>query len=79
MEATLEKAHELSEARPDEAVSLLRSVCLAPGAVDADSLKHKEAAVYALASLLAKQHDAAALKTLLTELAPLFAAVSKAR
>jgi 26S proteasome regulatory subunit N6 len=79
----LEQARELSEARPAEAVALLRSVCLPPGGAPADggdaALKAREAAVTALAALLAKQRDAHALRALLSELRPLFAVIPKAK
>ncbi len=76
-EAQLERALELSDARPAEAAALLRALCLAPGA--GDDVKTREAAVHALASLLAKQRDAPALRALLTELRPLFAVIPKAK
>ena len=83
LEAQLESARELSEARPAEAVALLRAVCLPPGGAPAEggdaALKAREAAVHALAALLAKQQDAQALRALLSELRPLFAAIPKAK
>jgi len=83
LEEQLERARELSDARPAEAVALLRGVCLPPGGTSAEggdaALKAREAAVTALAALLAKQGDAAALRTLLSELRPLFAAIPKAK
>ena len=83
LEEQLERARELSDARPAEAVALLRGVCLPPGGAYSDggdaALKAREAAVTALAALLAKQHDAQALRALLSELRPLFAAIPKAK
>ena len=82
LEEQLERARELSDARPAEAVALLRGVCLPPGeasAADAGALKSREAAVHALAALLAKQRDAPALRALLSELRPLFAVIPKAK
>jgi|APGre2960657444_1045066.scaffolds.fasta_scaffold02451_5 26S proteasome regulatory subunit N6 len=76
-EQQLERALELCEARPAEAAALLRALVLSPGA--AEDLKSREAAVQALASLLAKQGDAPALRNLLTELRPLFALIPKAK
>ena len=83
LEEQLERARELSEARPAEAVALLRAVCLPPAGAPAEggdaALKAREAAVHALAALLAKQGEAAALRALLSELRPLFAAIPKAK
>jgi len=72
-------AAELADAKPAEAVALLRSVCLAPGSPGDAELKAREAAVGALCALLAKQRDAAALCALLSELRPLFAVIPKAK
>jgi len=85
-EGQLERALELTDARPGEAVTLLREICLAPlaapgttsGAGEND-FKTRETAVTTLASVLAKQRDAAALRGLLGELRPLFAALPKAK
>ena len=85
-EGQLERALELTDARPGEAVTLLRAICLAPlaapgttsGAGEND-FKTRETAVTTLASVLAKQRDAAALRGLLGELRPLFAALPKAK
>jgi 26S proteasome regulatory subunit N6 len=83
LQELLEQARELSEARPAEAIALLRAVCLPPGGAPADggdaALKAREAAVTALAALLAKQRDAHALRALLSELRPLFAVIPKAK
>ena len=80
----LERALELVDARPAEAVQLLRSVALAPllpagSASGPEDTKTRETAVTSLTSVLAKQRDAAALRALLGELRPLFAALPKAK
>jgi 26S proteasome regulatory subunit N6 len=75
----VEQAAELADAQPAAAAALLRAVALAPGAPGEADLKAREAAVTALASLLAQQRDAASLCTLLSELRPLFAAIPKAK
>jgi len=79
----LERALELVDARPGEAVTLLRAVALAPlqagSASGPDDTKTRETAVTTLTSVLAKQRDAPALRALLGELRPLFAALPKAK
>jgi hypothetical protein len=80
----LERALELVDARPAEAVTLLRAVVLAPlpqagSASGPDDTKTRETAVTTLTSVLAKQRDAPALRALLGELRPLFAALPKAK
>jgi 26S proteasome regulatory subunit N6 len=72
-------ADELSTAKPAEAIALYRAVSLGGSPAGEGELKTKEAAVCALAALLAKQGDAASLRTLLAELRPLFAVIPKAK
>lgn len=72
-------AQELEEAQPQQAISKLRNILLGEQANDADSLKVKEQALQSLANLYAKQRDAHALRTLLTDLRPLFALIPKAK
>ena len=84
MAAELERALELVDARPAEAVQLLRAVALAPlppgGAPSGpDDTKTRETAVTSLTAVLAKQRDAPALRALLGELRPLFSALPKAK
>jgi 26S proteasome regulatory subunit N6 len=70
---------QVESTKPADAVKTYRAVILGAGGSDADSVKVKEQAIDKLAKLLAKLKDASALKTLLTELRPLFALVPKAK
>ena len=67
------------EAEPAAAVQGLRGIALGEHPDDAETVKVREAAVQQLADLYAKQGDAAALKQLLVELRPMFAAIPKAK
>ncbi|KAI7843382.1 hypothetical protein COHA_002980 [Chlorella ohadii] len=60
-------------------VQALKAVVTAAGSSDAESLKVKDAALGRLTDLLVKAGDAVALRSLLTELRPLFAAIPKAK
>ena len=62
-----------------EAVATYRDVIFGVGGSDGDSVKAKESAIDKLSKLYAKLKDAPALRTLLTELRPLFATVPKAK
>ena len=64
---------------PARATQLYRSVIFGAGGTDAESVKVKESAVDRLAKLLARAGDAVSLKSVLTELRPLFKVVPKAK
>lgn len=72
-------AEEQAGSNPAAAAAALRGVVTGPAPNDAECLKVKEAALGKLTELLVKQRDAAALRALLTELRPLFAAIPKAK
>lgn len=61
------------------AVGLLREVVAGSAPNDAECLKVKEGALTKLTELLVEQRDAAALRSLLSDLRPLFAAIPKAK
>jgi len=62
-----------------EAVRLLRDIALGSHPNDLESIKVKENAVTKLAKLYADEQDAQAVRTLLTELRPLFGVLPKAK
>lgn len=64
---------------PEGAAAQLRDLVTGGHPNDAECLKVKEAALQKLCDLLVKQHDAAALRGLLTDLRTLFAAIPKAK
>lgn len=64
---------------PAEAIKIFRDLVLGEHPNDADSLKVKEQAVQQLGELYSKQSEAEAIRSLLTEIRPLFAAFPKAR
>lgn len=68
-----------AEADPRAAAAQLRDIVAGQHPNDAESLKVKDAALQKLTGLLVKQGDAAALRSLLTDLRPLFAAIPKAK
>ncbi len=70
---------EYVDARPQQAIADLREIALGQSPNDAESIKIKEQAIQLLADTLAKQHDAAALRQLLTDLRVLFAVIPKAK
>lgn len=72
-------AVEAAGTNPAAAVAGLRDVVTGAHPNDVESLKAKETALQKLTELLVKQQDAAALRGLLTELRPLFAAIPKAK
>ena len=72
-------AAELEASDPARAVQLYRSVIFGAGGTDAESVKVKESAVDRLAKLLARAGDAQSLRSVLTELRPLFKVVPKAK
>ena len=78
LEATAASAAEVEATDPAKAVTLYR-VIFGAGGSDGDSVKAKESAIDKLSKLYAKLKDAPALRTLLTELRPLFATVPKAK
>ena len=75
----VEAGAELEDSKPQEAVATYRDVIFGAGGSDGDSIKAKESAIDKLSKLYAKLEDAPALRTLLTELRPLFATVPKAK
>ena len=80
LQARVQAAEEAATSNPSAAVAELRSVVVAGGpSSDAESLKVREAALTKLADLLVAQRDAAALRGLLPDLRPLFAAIPKAK
>ena len=64
---------------PEEAIKIFRDVVLGTHPNDADSLKTKEQAVQKLGELYSKQKEPEAIRSLLTEMRPLFTAFPKAR
>jgi 26S proteasome regulatory subunit N6 len=68
-----------AEGEPRAAAAQLRDIVAGQHPNDAESLKVKEAALQKLTGLLVQQEDAAALRSLLTDLRPLFAAIPKAK
>jgi hypothetical protein len=72
-------AVEAAGTNPAAAVARLRDVVTGAHPNDVESLKVKETALQKLTELLVKQQDAAALRGLLTDLRPLFAAIPKAK
>lgn len=80
LQQRVQAAEEQAASNPAAAVAALREVVVTgSGSNDAESLKIREAALQKLADLLVKQRDAAALRGLLTDLRPLFAAIPKAK
>ena len=75
----VEAGAEVEDSKPQEAVATYRDVIFGAGGSDGDSIKAKESAIDKLSKLYAKLEDAPALRTLLTELRPLFATVPKAK
>ena len=75
----VQEAEEAAASNPAAAVAGLREAVTGPHPNDAESLKVKEAALQKLTDLLVKQQDAAALRSLLADLRPLFAAIPKAK
>ena len=75
----VEAGAEIEDSKPLEAVATYRDVIFGVGGSDGDSVKAKESAIDKLSKLYAKLKDAPALRTLLTELRPLFATVPKAK
>ena len=71
-------AMEIASVRPDDAIAKLRSVIFS-ASTSAEDLKVKELAIEKLSKLLASRADAPAMRTLLSELRPLFAVVPKAK
>lgn len=67
------------EASGPQAIAQLREIVCGPAPNDAECLKVKEAALGKLADELVAAKDAPALRSLLTELRPLFAAIPKAK
>jgi len=67
------------EGSDDQAESTYRDLILGDHPNDAESIKVKEEAVLKLCSLKVAQKDAEALRTLLTELRPLFVKFPKAK
>lgn len=67
------------ELHPDDAVAVYRDIALGQHGNDADSVKIKEQAIQKLADLYASKKEAAALRSLLTELRPLFGVIPKAK
>ncbi|KAL4433751.1 hypothetical protein ABPG75_000192 [Micractinium tetrahymenae] len=67
------------EASVPQAIAQLREIVSGPAPNDADCLKVKEAALGKLADALVAAKDAPALRSLLTELRPLFGAIPKAK
>eukprot|EP00884_Botryococcus_braunii_P002614 jgi/Botrbrau1/12353/Bobra.0239s0005.1 len=75
-----EKFRSAAELLPDDAVSVYRDVALGHSAgTDADSIKIREQAIQKLADLYASKANAGALRSLLTDLRPLFAVIPKAK
>jgi 26S proteasome regulatory subunit N6 len=68
-----------TELHPDDAVAVYRDIALGRHGNDADSVKIKEQAIQKLADLYASKKEAAALRSLLTELRPLFGVIPKAK
>ena len=77
LDEQLKATSELSD--PKAQADAMKDIILGNHPNDADSVKVKEAAVGKLADLYAKHQDASALRGLLTELRPLFAAIPKAK
>lgn len=67
------------EASGPQAIAQLREIVSGPAPNDAECLKVKEAALGKLADALVQANDAPALRSLLTELRPLFGAIPKAK
>ncbi|CAL5218886.1 g624 [Coccomyxa viridis] len=76
LEETVASAKDLP---PEQAISKLRDVILGKHPNDAESIKAKEQAIQRLSNVYAKREDAEALRKLLTELRPLFGAITKAK
>lgn len=75
-----EKFRSAAELLPDDAVSVYRDIALGHNAgTDADSIKIREQAIQKLADLYASKANAGALRSLLTDLRPLFAVIPKAK
>lgn len=74
-----EKYRSAAELLPDDAVSVYRDIALGQHGSDPDSIKIREQAIQKLADLYAAKGNAAALRSLLTELRPLFALIPKAK
>lgn len=77
--AKVQAAEEAAATSSGAAVESLREVVVGPHPNDAECLKVKEAALQKLTDLLVKQGSAPALRNLLTQLRPLFAAIPKAK
>ena len=76
----VQAAEAAAAADPAAAAAQLKEVVAGSSSPnDADSLKVKEAALATLTALLVRLGDAAALRALLTDLRPLFAAIPKAK
>lgn len=67
------------EASGPQAIAQLREIVTGPAPNDAECLKVKEAALNKLADALVAAKDAPALRSLLTDLRPLFGAIPKAK
>ena len=80
LEEMLRAAEEAATANPAAAAIQLKEVVAGSSSPnDAESLKVKEAALATMTALLVRLGDAAALRALLTDLRPLFAAIPKAK
>ena len=79
LQQRLKAAVEGQSEQPAESIAALRSIVLETTQNDAEAIKIKEQAIQKLADLYAAQKDAAALKTLLVELRPLFGVIPKAK
>ena len=79
MSGLQEKLDAVKEAQPEQAIPALRDIALGSHSNDGEGVRVKEAAIQQLADAYAKQKDANALKQLLVDLRPLFAAIPKAK
>ena len=79
LQLTFDEAIKKAKDSPAEAIKVFRDLVLGDHPNDADTLKVKEQAVQQLGELYSKQHEPEAIRGLLTEIRPLFAAFPKAR
>jgi 26S proteasome regulatory subunit N6 len=79
LNAKVQAAEEQADTNPAAAAAQLRDVVAGQHPNDAESLKVKEAALQKLTDLLVKQGDAQGLRSLLTDVRPLFGAIPKAK
>jgi 26S proteasome regulatory subunit N6 len=77
--AKVSGAEEMANTNQSEAIKYLKDAILGNYPNDPEAIKLKERALVSLAGLLVKQGDAVALRTILSEMRPLFASIPKAK